>query len=61
MTKPKYQININHLETKHGIAKLERDGFSREQISKSMYKATEGMKTPERTQLMEKLFDRSEK
>lgn len=61
MTMPKYKININHLETKHGIARLERDGFSREQISKSMYKATEGMKTQDRNRLMTNLFDRSEK
>ncbi|MGL6123763.1 MAG: hypothetical protein ACRC1W_12265 [Shewanella sp.] len=61
MSKPKYSINITHLETKHGIAKLERDGFSREQISKSMYKVTEGASTQQRNELMVKLHDRSEK
>jgi hypothetical protein len=59
MTTPKYKININHLEQRRGIERLQRDGFSREQISKSMYKATEGMPQAQRTELMSKLFDRS--
>lgn len=60
MTTPKYKINMNHLETRRGIEKLQRDGFTREQISKSMYKATEGMKQADRAELMSKLYDRSE-
>lgn len=58
---PKYKINLNHLETRHGIAKLERDGFTRETIMKTMYKETDGMKQQDRTQLVSKLFDRREK
>lgn len=57
----KYKININHLDSKHGIHRLERDGFSREKIIKTMYKITEGMSTPQRTELMNRLYDRSEK
>ena len=54
----KYTINENHLDTKHGIAKLEKDGFSREQISKSLYANTPGCSQKERTAIMKKLFDR---
>lgn len=52
---------MNDLESRHGIAKLERDGHSRESIMKSMYKMTEGMNQVDRTKLVEKLYDRSEK
>lgn len=52
---------MNDLETKHGIAKLERDGHSRESIMKSMYKLTEGASQDYRTKIVEKLYDRSEK
>lgn len=51
---------MNHLEAQRGIEKLQRDGFTREQISKSMYKATEGMKQADRSELMSKLYDRGE-
>lgn len=61
MAKPDYKININHLEQKHGIAKLERDGFTRQEIMHTMYKATDGMKQTERTQLVKELFNRREK
>ena len=61
MGKSDYKININHLEQKHGIARLERDGFSREQIMKTMYKETQGMKKTDRTKLVKELFNRMEK
>ncbi len=54
----KYKINFTDLDTRHGIYKLEGDGFTRETIMKSMYKHTDGMKTEERTRFVEKLFDR---
>tara|TARA_R110000868_G_scaffold177028_6_gene415278 strand:+ start:819 stop:998 length:180 start_codon:yes stop_codon:yes gene_type:complete len=57
----KYKPTITDYETRHGIAKLERDGFSREQIMKGMYKQTEGMPQEKRIELVTKLFDRSEK
>ena len=61
MSKPKYKITENHLSERHGIARLERDGFTREQISKSMYAHTPGCKQQERNDIMRKLFDRAEK
>lgn len=61
MKRPKYKININHLDSRHGIAKLERDGFSRETIMKTMYKETDGMAQQDRTKFVERLFDRREK
>ena len=57
----KYEPSIKDYETKHGIAKLERDGFSRETIMKTMYKKTEGMCQSQRQDLVGKLFDRGEK
>lgn len=59
--KPGYKITIGDLEQRHNIAKFERDGVSRETLMKTMYKHTCGMKQSERTELVEKLFDRSEK
>ena len=61
MAKPKYKLTEQLLDTRSNIAKLERDGFTREQISKSMYKITEGACQDTRTELMSKLYDRSEK
>lgn len=54
----KYKININHLDTHAGIHRLERDGFTREQIMKTMYKETDGASKKERTELVSRLFDR---
>jgi len=58
---PKYEPSIRDFECRHNIVKLERDGFSREQIMKTMYKKTDGMPQHERSELVSKLFDRSEK
>jgi hypothetical protein len=57
----KYKISMTDLDTQHNIAKLERDGFSREQIHKDMYKHTDGMTQQDRTALMKKLYDRRER
>lgn len=58
---PKYKIGINDLEQRHNIAKLERDGFKREEIHKTMYRETEGMNTQDRRKLMQTLYDRRER
>lgn len=57
----KYRITPAMLEQRHNIAKLERDGFSREQIHKEMYKVTDGASDAERRKLMDKLYDRGER
>jgi hypothetical protein len=57
----KYKITPDMLETRHNIAKLERDGFNREQIHKEMYKVTDGASDSERRRIMDKLYDRSER
>jgi len=59
MTKPK--ITIRDLEQRGGIAKLERDGHSREAIMKTMYKHTTGSTTAHRNELVSKLYDRRER
>lgn len=58
MTK-KYKITEQHLDTKHGIAKLERDGFKREDISKALYAQTPGCSAHERSKIMKTLHDRT--
>lgn len=57
----KYKLNINHLEKPGEIEKLRRDGFTREQISKTMYKETEGMSKDQRTELMTRLHERNQR
>lgn len=54
----KYIIQPHHLEERHGIARLERDGFKREDISKALYKHTEGSSQQHRTEIMKRLHDR---
>lgn len=58
MSKPKYKITEQHLDTKHGIAKLTRDGFTREQISKSMYAHAGTLNASEARSIFKKLYDR---
>ena len=55
---PKYTPTLKDFEQPGGCAKLERDGFSREQIHKSMYKLTDGATTEYRNKLMSNLYDR---
>ncbi len=57
----KYKISITDLDTRHGIHKLTRDGFTREQIIREMYNKTDGMHQQERTNLVQKLYDRRDK
>lgn len=52
---PKYQIKPHHLEDKGGCERLRHDGFTREQISKAMYKLTDGASQEYRTKLMDNL------
>ena len=54
----KYRITENHLTERHGIKRLEHDGFSREQISKALYAHTPGVSQRERTNIMKQLYDR---
>ena len=57
MATPKYRISEKHFET-HGVKRLERDGFSRQDIMHSMYRLTPGMSQKERTELVKQTFDR---
>lgn len=59
MSKPKYKITEQHLSEKHGIARLERDGFKREQISKAMYAHAGKMSADEARKITKKLYDRT--
>ena len=58
MSETKYKITMRDLETRGGIAKLERDGHSKESIMKTLYKHTEGASQQHREQIVSKLYDR---
>lgn len=58
MTTPKYKLTIAHIDKTANISKLERDGFTKEQIMKTMYKETAGASQREREQIISKLYDR---
>jgi hypothetical protein len=60
MTTPKYPLKMSHILEQSGIHKLERDGFTREQIHKVMYKESEGASRRERENIISKLYDRKE-
>jgi hypothetical protein len=59
MTKPKYKITEQHLDTRAGISRLERDGFKRQDISLALYAHSTGASKDERAKIMKKLHDRS--
>lgn len=56
----KYKISMNDLERHGGIDKLKRDGFNREDISKALYKHTDGASQRVRENLMSKLHDKGQ-
>ena len=58
MSEQKYKLTDSLLDTRGGIVKLEKDGFTREVIHKQMYALTNGMDHRKRTELMKKLYDR---
>ena len=60
MTTCKYKLKIGDIQTQSGIHKLERDGFSKETIMKTMYRETRGATQQERTEIISKLYDRKE-
>lgn len=57
----KYKITLRDLEQRHNVAKLERDGFKREDVVREMYKLTDGAPQTLRSEIINKLYDRSEK
>ncbi len=50
------KIHINDLESKHGVHKLVKDGYNREQIINAMYNKTDGSNTQHRTAMMKDFF-----
>jgi len=63
MAKPKYKIQPCHIEERGGIARLERDGFTRQDISQALYKHTDGMGVTardDRREIMHTLHDREQ-
>jgi len=56
--KKKYTLKLNDLEKKGGVERLMRDGFTRQDISQTLYKATEGASSRERESIMSQLHDK---
>lgn len=57
----RYNITLRDLEQRHNVAKLERDGFTRQDIISAMYKHTDGASQEQRTEIINRIYDRSEK
>ena len=55
---PKYKINATILSQKGEIAKLERDGHTRSDISKAMYRITDGATVEQRRKIVSDLYER---
>lgn len=55
----KSKIRISDFESQGGIKKLEAEGHRREEISKAMYKLTDGMSSTERRHVIGKFYDRT--
>ena len=60
MKTPKYKLTINEIDRASNIHKLERDGFSKGEIHKVMYRETEGLPQRQREEMIRKLYDRKE-
>lgn len=59
MSKAKYKLTEHHLSQKYGIAKLERDGFTRSQISRALYDNAGKISADESRKIMKNLHDRT--
>lgn len=60
MTTSKYKLTMAHIDKASNVHKLERDGFTKTEIHKVMYRETTGASQREREQIISKLFDRKE-
>ena len=60
MSTPKYKITPGMLETKGAISKLEKDGHTRESISKAMYNITDGATVEQRRKIVSDLYERNQ-
>lgn len=58
MTTPKYKLTLAHIDKASNVHKLERDGFTKTEIHKVMYRETAGATQREREQIISKLYDR---
>lgn len=58
MTMAKYTIKLNDLEKQGGVERLVRDGFKREDISKALYRETDGARDETRQKIMSQLHDK---
>lgn len=56
----KYKLTMTELDKQSNIHKLERDGFTRHEIHKTMLRETTGASPREREDIVSKLFDRKE-
>ncbi len=56
----KYKVKLSDLERQGGVQKFERDGIRRAEFMRVLHKETEGMKRDEKSEFVERLFDRRE-
>jgi len=55
----KYKPSLRDFEQPGGCAKLEKDGFSNEQIHKHLFRLTDGASDTYRRKIMSNLYDRA--
>lgn len=55
----KYKITPRDLDQEGGVERVEAMGHDRHTIHDAMFKITDGISTPERTELMKKFYKRS--
>ena len=60
MSRPKYTLKMSHLLEQSNCHKLERDGFSKEQIHKVLYRESDGATQRQREDIISNLYDRKE-
>ncbi len=56
----KYELKLSHLDDKAAVHKLERDGFTRHDIHRVLYKEAGDASNYEREKIMQKVYDRQQ-
>lgn len=56
---PKYKITVGMLERRGEVAKLERDGHTRETIHKALYEHTDGARVDQQRKIISELYERN--
>jgi len=56
----KYKLKLSDIERNGGIAKLDRDGFTKQQVMQTVHREMRGATRDEKAKVVEKLYNRQE-